>query len=355
VPSLVSRPEQVTPVWLTDVLREAGALGRDSRVASFDATPIGTGQVGANVRFVLTYDGEPGPPTVVCKFSSADPDSAAAGVSTLTYETEVAFYRELAHTVHVSRPHCYFADLEHGTANVVIVLEDLAPAEQGDQIAGCAVEQAEIVMDEAAKLHAPRWGDPSLADMAWLNRPPSGGTVLLFFWDGFLARYRDTLAPATIEEGQRLVGAVDALQGLRPLVPTAIHGDFRLDNMLFDASSATRPITVVDWQTVHVGSGPQDVAYFIGNAFADVDERREHQDRLVRRYHDLLVERGVRDYTFDQCWLEYRRHGYASLIMAIAASMLVGRTERGDRMFMAMADRSAQLARDVDTFGALTR
>ncbi len=179
MPTLVSRPEQVTPAWLTDVLREAGALGRDSRVVSFDATPIGTGQVGANVRFVLTYDGEPGPPTVVCKFASADPDSAAAGVSTLTYETEVAFYRELAHTVHVSRPHCYFADLEHGTANVVIVLEDLAPAEQGDQIAGCAVEQAEIVMDEAAKLHAPRWGDPSLADMAWLNRPPSGGTVLL--------------------------------------------------------------------------------------------------------------------------------------------------------------------------------
>ena len=85
-----------------------------------------------------------------------------------------------------------------------------------------------------------------------------------------------------------------------------------------------------------------------------MDERREHQERLVRRYHDRLVERGVRGYTFEQCWLEYRRHGYASLIMAIAASMLVGRTERGDRMFMAMADRSAELARDVDTFGALT-
>jgi hypothetical protein len=354
VPALVSRPEQVTPAWLTDVLREAGALARDARVVALDATPIGTGQVGANVRFVLTYDGEPGPSTVVCKFASADPDSAAAGVSTLTYETEVAFYRELAHTVHVSRPHCYYADLEHGTANVVIVLEDLAPAEQGDQISGCTVEQAELVMDEAAKLHAPRWGDPALASMPWLNRPPSGGTVLLLFWDGFLARYRETLAAATIEEGQRLVGAVAALQDLRPLAPTAIHGDFRLDNMLFDAASAARPVTIVDWQTVHVGSGPQDVAYFVGNAFSDVDERRQHEERLVRRYHDLLVEGGVRGYPFDQCWLEYRRHGYASLIMAIAASMLVGRTERGDRMFMAMADRSAQLARDLDTFGALT-
>ena len=227
---------------------------------AFDATPIGTGQVGANVRFALDYEGAPGPPTVVCKFASADPDSAAAGVSTLTYETEVAFDRHLADSVDVSRPHCYFADLEHGTANVVIVLEDLAPAEQGDQIVGCTIEQAELVMDEAAKLHVPRWGDPTLADMAWLNRPPSGGTVLMIFWDGFLARYRDTLAPETIAEGQRLVGAVGALQDLRPLVPTAIHGDFRLDNMLFDGSGSARPVTVVDWQTVHVGSGPQDVA-----------------------------------------------------------------------------------------------
>lgn len=353
MPTLVSRPEQVTPQWLTDVLREAGALSVDSRVVGFDATPIGTGQVGANVRFALSYDGDPGPSTVVCKFASADPDSAAAGVSTLTYETEVAFYRHLADSVEVSRPHCYFADLEHGTANVVIVLEDLAPAEQGDQIAGCTAEQAELVMDEAAKLHAPRWDDPTLADMPWLNRPPSGGTVLLLFWDGFLARYRDTLAPETIAEGQRLVGAVAALQDLRPLVPTAIHGDFRLDNMLFD-ESGTRPVTVVDWQTVHIGSGPQDVAYFIGNAFADVADRREHQERLVRTYHERLVERGVKGYTFDECWLEYRRHAHASLIMAIAASMLVGRTERGDRMFMAMADRSAQLAIDVDAFGALT-
>ncbi len=336
------------------MLRAAGALGADSRVGGFDATSIGTGQVGANVRFTLTYDGEPGPSTVVCKFASADPDSAATGISTLTYETEVAFYRELAHTVEISRPHCYFAALESGTANVVIVLEDLAPAEQGDQIAGGTVEQAELVMDEAAKLHAPRWADPRLAQMAWLNRPPSAGTVMVLFWEGFLARYSETLAPATIEEGQRLSTAVAALQGLTPVVPTAIHGDFRLDNMLFDDSSRTRPVTVVDWQTVHVGSGPQDVAYFIGNSFADVVECLDHHERLVRRYHDGLLERGVKGYTFDQCWLEYRLHGYASLIMAIAASMLVGRTERGDRMFMAMADRSALLAREIDSFGALT-
>ena len=64
--------------------------------------------------------------------------------------------------VDVSRPHCYLAALESGTANVVVVMEDLAPAEQGDQIIGCSVEQATLAVDEAVKLHGPRWGDPAL-------------------------------------------------------------------------------------------------------------------------------------------------------------------------------------------------
>jgi hypothetical protein len=53
------------------------------------------------VRYALRYDrpyehtGPRAPATVVGKFSSPDAASAAAGVATLTYETEVAFYREL--------------------------------------------------------------------------------------------------------------------------------------------------------------------------------------------------------------------------------------------------------------------
>ena len=34
--------------------------------------------------------------------------------------------------------------------------------------------------------------------------------------------------------------------------------------------------------------------------------------------------------------------------MAVFASMMVGRTDRGDAMFMAMANRSAQMAAELD-------
>ena len=56
-PSLVADPELVTPEWVTDVLRHAGAIGADTKVSSFETSFIGTGQVGANVRYVLAYNG----------------------------------------------------------------------------------------------------------------------------------------------------------------------------------------------------------------------------------------------------------------------------------------------------------
>jgi hypothetical protein len=57
--------------------------------------------------------------------------------------------------------------------------------------------------------------------------------------------------------------------------------------------------------------------------------------------------RGV-DLDWDDCWEQYRRFTFAGLIMAIAASMLVEQTTRGDDMFMAMANRHGRHALDLD-------
>jgi hypothetical protein len=347
-PELVADPDHVTAAWLTRVLQYGGAIADYTRVVEFHASYIGTGQVGANVRYALKYEGEPGPPTIVAKYSSRDAQSAATGVATLTYETEVAFYNELASTVDISRPHCYFADLDHGTADVVLVMEDLAPGEQGDQIAGCDIDTAAIAVDEAAKLHGPRWGDPKLAELQWLNRSTQSGgmaAMLPAVWEAFVDRYRSTLHEVTLDAGRELIALLPQLASYTPAALTPIHYDYRLDNMLF---GGPRPVVVVDWQTVQLGMGPQDVAYFLGNAF-EPEVRRSCERTLLERYHRALVDDyGVDDYPLDLCWSDYMRSSYASLIMAIFASMMVGPTARGDAMFMAMANRSAQMAADLD-------
>jgi hypothetical protein len=357
-PPLVADPELVTPGWLTAVLRHAGAIAAGTEVASYERSFIGTGQVGANVRYALTYGGghTDGPATVVCKFSSRDPTSAAAGVSTLTYETEVAFYRDLADTLDVSRPRCYFAEVEAGTADVVVVMEDLAPAEQGDQIAGCTLEQAALAVDEAAKLHGPRWGDPALKELGWLDGGGTSAGIAAMFgaiWDAFVDRYRGTLEPVTLEAGPELATLLKTARATSPPARTPVHRDYRLDNMLFGVPAGGRPLTVVDWQTVRLGLGPDDLAYFFGNAFQP-ELRRSCELDLLRRYHRSLVDDySVGDYPFDQCWDEYVRASYSSLTMAVFASMMVGRTDRGDAMFMAMANRSAQMAADLDAPAAI--
>jgi hypothetical protein len=359
-PPLVADPDLVTAEWLTQVLRYAGAIDAAASVASFRASPIGTGQVGANVRYALSYDrpGPQAPATVVCKFSSRDEASAAAGVATLTYETEVAFYRDLAHTVDISRPQCHFADLRSGTADVVLVMEDIAPAEQGDQIAGCTVREAGLAIEEAARLHGPRWGDPALRELGWLDR---GGTtesiaaMLGTIWEAFAERYRALLAPVTLEAGPQVAALAPELLANRSPLRTPVHSDYRLDNMLFATDGGGRPLTVVDWQTVQLGVGPSDVAYFLGSAFEPGRRRLCERDLLLRYHRALTEDYGVDDYPFDQCWHDYVRSSYGSLLMAVFASMLVGRTERGDAMFMAMANRSAQMAADLDAPAVITR
>ncbi len=353
-PRLVATPEEVTPEWLTEVLHEVGALEASTSVASLDWRAIGTGQVGDNVRFTLEYEGPPGPDSIVCKFGSRDPVSAAAGVTFRTYETEVAFYRDLASTVDVSCPRCYFADVVAGSAEAVVVMEDIASAVQGDQIKGCTIAQAELAIDEATKLHGPRWDDPTLAELGWLGRNQGGsiGQAMPFLWDGFVERYGDRLDPVTLEAGAHLGELVANADG-RPGPRTAAHSDFRLDNMLFGTSEDGRPLTVVDWQTIQLGQGTRDIAYFLGNAF-DPEIRRSCERELVARYHKKLVgDYGVEDFSFDQCWDEYVRFSYSSMVMAVLASMMVGRTDRGDAMFMAMANRSAQMAADLDAPGAI--
>jgi hypothetical protein len=104
-------------------------------------------------------------------------------------------------------------------------------------------------------------------------------------------------------------------------------------------------VVVVDWQTVKIGPGLSDVAYFIGSALMPRD-RREHEEDLVRSYHESLSAGGV-DLAWDDCWTWYRRYSFDGLLMSIIASMLVTQTPRSDDMFMAMANRHGHQAIDL--------
>jgi aminoglycoside phosphotransferase (APT) family kinase protein len=130
---------------------------------------------------------------------------------------------------------------------------------------------------------------------------------------------------------------------------TLQHADFRLDNMLFDVRGNTRPMATLDWQTLTVGPGIVDVAYFL-SAGIDPIERRLHEADLVRFYHSELIRRGVRGYGWDDCWRDYRRYTLHGIMMGVVSALSVQRSERGDALFLKMTRGACAQALDHDSF-----
>jgi hypothetical protein len=350
-PAICDAPADVTAPWLTDVLRFAG---HDCTVGDFRAERVGTGQVGQNVRFELDYAAGSGPASIVGKFASDDPESRQTGVALMNYLREVLFYRELRPTLDIQTPEVLFTDVERETHRFVLMMEDLAPAEQGDQLAGCDADAAALALDQLARLHGPRWNDPALREIDWIGgNDPDAPNVAVMLWEqvfaGFEARYAGRISEADMDLARALGERLDRYAGASSDHFTVTHGDYRLDNMMF---GGPYPLAVVDWQSPAVGLGTADAAYFMGTGL-DAPERRACERELLKAYHDTLCGYGVTTYDFETCWLDYRRSSFAGLVMAVIASMIVGQTERGDEMFMTMARRSAAMARDLDGLGAL--
>jgi hypothetical protein len=341
---IAGAPDLLTPDWLSEALGTA--------VTGVTAKAVGTGQMSQSARLTLTYDRPgAGPPTVIAKFPAADPTSRGTALQLRSYEIEVRFYQQLAPALPMRTPRALYTDIDVTTGSFILLLEDMAPAQPGDQLAGCSPDEAAVAVLELVGLHAPRWGSRALSELEWLHRDPEASKAgyimgMPLLWAGFCDRYADRIGSDVRRVGEALFGDLETFLGRDTRPWTVVHGDYRLDNLLFGASEAD-PIAVVDWQTCAHGPALSDVAYFIGAGLL-TDARREHESRLVRDYHAHLLDAGVEGYDWDRCWRDYRRGTVSGLIMAVGASMLVERTERGDDMFMAMAHRHAAHAIDLD-------
>ena len=346
---LLRRPEDASADWLTAVMRESGAASNESAVTQYDAAAIGTGQMSRSYRFELGWDDRApaGPPSVVIKVAASDDTSRATGVGLGIYEREIRFYREVAPRIGGPLATSHLALYEAQAGWFTLVLEDAAPARQGDQIAGCTIEEARLAMRELAQIHAPVWNDEQLDATDWLNQPSVvDKTIVRQLLSGFIERYDARLARDHRAVVEHFVDRLDPWLEERPRPFSIVHGDYRLDNMLFGKGRSSKPLTVVDWQTVSWGPPLVDVSYFLG-AGLTVDDRRAHEDALVRDYYHRLTDLGVEGFSWDACWERYRRHAFHGVLMSVIAPMLVVRTDRGDDMFMTSLARHAQQILDL--------
>jgi aminoglycoside phosphotransferase (APT) family kinase protein len=167
--------------------------------------------------------------------------------------------------------------------------------------------------------------------------------------DRLEAAYADDLAPEVIQLVHRFAELANRYDRKGFGGPRTIsHGDFRDDNLMFGPDR----VCVVDWQTVQLGSGVADVAYYLAGSLR-TEDRRAHEQDLVRAYHEQLGKQGV-ELPWDNCWREYRRHGLCLLTTALKT---VGRRHelpaRARTMLIGMLGRSAAQAIDLESLELL--
>jgi hypothetical protein len=351
--------DEVTPEWLTQVLRDAGAL-HEAAVTSFEIERVGVGVgfLGQLGRITPRYDREqePAPAYLIAKFPTDDEGGRELAAMYGFYKAEVNFYREIAADVTTRTPHCYYSAIAADGRTFALITEDLSlTGRVGDQVAGCTLEHARMAVQELARFHATWWNHPRLAAMAWL---PVGTELARISWEqaypaGWqtaVERYRRFLTPQLLDAvprlNERMIAMLPEFEGKDQ---TVMHGDYRLDNLFFGKEGCGYDVAVIDWQILNRGWATYDLAYFIGLNLPIAD-RRAHERELVREYVDALTATNPAiSYAWDDCW-----HDYALSMVAYMCNM-VGNVasldmanERGVQLFDDIFERVSTAVIDLD-------
>jgi len=337
--------DDLTPKWLTGVLRTHSLIGAEARISAMSVETLGEGAgfSGTLARLNLTYSRGRGPQSLVAKFPTTVEENRAGAELMGVYRREIMVYSELLPTLDV--PH---AALIHGAAapdpraeglidNMhraehlpiwalrllgrvlphtpaakakasVLLVEDLAPCHVGDQVVGCTAVEAEEVVRTAAALHASTWGPSAPEPTSWLL---AGDTAPKLFHAAFLDTQRGLRRTAGDRLGRHslaLLARVKAdgrnrIQRFHTNAPRCLlHGDLRLDNIFFHDSGQVRAL--IDWQLTNLGPGVMDIAYFVTGSLAP-DESEDHVEHLLEVYQRSLRDHGVTDYPLDRLRADY--------------------------------------------------
>lgn len=352
-----TRAEDIGRDWLQIQLGAAGVLD-GAQILSTEITPIGTGQVGDTVRISLAYDrpAPHAPASIAAKLPSRDATSRATAAHFRLYRREVNFYARVAPLIPMRVPKVYTALIDAAGCDFILLFEDLGPARAGNQLHSCALAEAEQAIRQAALLHASTEDLPVL-DEDWLLPDPAARDWIIQAYPGaqaiFRERYVGQIEPEFLEICEQLSENCSAWFHFIPATRCLTHGDYRLDNMLFDIRTGAEPIAVVDWQTCVSGGGTSDLGYFLGTGIG-TELRRAHESALLDLYCAEMTRLGApRDRT--GIWDDYRIGALSGLSTAVFSAAFVERTERGDANFLSMARGACSLALDHGSIDALLR
>jgi len=352
------KPLSEIPLSIDDVSNEWLGEALGATVTQQDRHQIGQGigLMGDIYRVKVEYgeiEASALPASVVVKLPSSFEENREQGVALGMFEAEVRFYNELAPRGTAGLPRVFHANVEAGTANFVIVMEDLTNMTMVNQSDGMSGEQALAVVKRLADLHSIWWNEVDAPDMDWI--PAMDGPRIEFVnellpqvFPAFKTNFGAGLPAGGIEIYETFLGNYAKINKvITTRSPwTLAHQDFRVENLMFDAADPNR-VVVLDWQGIGRGPGAFDLGYVLGGSM-EPKVRRSWEDRLLDAYHTQLQAKGVQNYSLAQLTEDY---AHSHLMGGLAIGILTGGSfdlsnERGAELVKTMANRHVTAALD---------
>lgn len=232
--------------------------------------------------------------------------------------SEVEFYRHIAPLIGTPPlPRC-LAAMDSG----VIVLEDLrATHDHPPWPLPPSRTNCELAMDALARVHAQWWEAPALGHTVGKPNTRESLTTMVQDIAAHLPAFIDAAGHAMTADALSVYERVFS-SSLKPWLRladqralTLVHGDAHTWNFLFPRNGEGVAF-LFDWQLWHVDVGARDLAFMMALHWYP-SRRRELEVPLLRRYHEQLLAQGVRNYSFDDLWLDYRRCAVRNLTIPI--------------------------------------
>lgn len=293
--------EQVTPEWLTGVLRACGALTQGD-VISIEKKVAETNTAQVAQLQIAYSEGTPetAPARLFLKFADRRREvDFYSVIAPATDNPPTLDCYDVAYSDELNRAHMLLEDVSKTHAEPVKALPPTRP-------------QYESMLDALASFHAQWWEHPRLSgDLAEI-----GGAVREFVFSVAQERFGafvDFLDDRLSVSRRKLYEKVFAnwpppLRATRLRTGkalTIIHGDAHAWNFMHPVSPEAGSLVIVDWAVWQVSVCTDDLSYMI--AMHDYPDHRERMEKsLVRFYYDHLLTYGVDNYEWDQCWLDYR-------------------------------------------------
>lgn len=232
--------EQVTADWLRSALNRPDT-----------AQPLNVEQIGQEYGFASQlYRVKLADVTIVIKLW----DTNKFG------DKEILFYRHFQ-DCGCKIPHCFFSGIDPQTKRGVLILENVPVSAQGDVLNPLTPKQAQNLTLNLARLHAKWAGNSALKTQFWLDdfsRWAPSAEWLKSRRTVFLKRFGSQLS----SESLKLINHIEQVpvlvhSRLGKMQHTLLHGDFHLDNIVFEGDET--PI-ILDWARPGVGPATHNLS-----------------------------------------------------------------------------------------------